>query len=300
MKLGKGLGWVVVCCIVFGPMAGAANISIIVSDPQFLPAMNSMVRNLDHEDGTRILPVLSTGSVQALSDLRRFDRIDAAVLPSDTMQYALSEGLVSDQISDLKILAKLGPLPVVIIARREIKSLADLQGKRIATGPAGSAAFVTGELIFNDAKISFTRVAAINSDSVTALQRGDADAAVLLDTGFAKSFTGAGDFHALAIPLTNGLAVSYTPAVVTEQQLPGLIATAEVIETVAVGLTLAVREPKKGSLRFATLRDFGAALFAAAEAGSLGENANLNASVPGWQRALVAEEALRLSSIQSE
>jgi hypothetical protein len=111
------------------------------------------------------------------------------------------------------------------VTKENIQNLTSLAGKRIATGPAQSAGFASGELIFSALEIPFLRVPVDGDDALLAIQNGTADAALILAQGsIAKSL------HVLPLPLPPLLAKTY--------QTTSIMSRGKKIETLSVGLEL--------------------------------------------------------------
>lgn len=264
-------------------------VTILSGEAAWLPISAAIAEKLDHENGLRILPVLGAGGVQALVDLSQIPSIDAAVVASDSLAYAKSQNLVSNDNNSLSYVAKLSPLDLVLITRSTIKNVTGLAGKRIATGPAQSAGFASGELLFNALEIPFKRIPKQGDAAIQALVDGQADAALILGTSFNKTMLANGKFQVLSLTMPPNLESVYQPALLNAQQLPGLIAKAGSVETISASLTLAVKDWPKGSPHAVNLAAFIAELY---KAQGDGLAVNLAASVPGWTRQKSTKELL--------
>jgi uncharacterized protein len=279
------------------PKSQSVYVNVLAGETAWLNQAAAIAEKLDHENGLRILPMLGAGGVQALLDLAEIPSIDAAIVASDSLAYAKSQNLISEKDASISYVAKLAPLEVVLLTRNDIKNVTALAGKRIATGPAQSATFATGEILFNALEIPFKRVPQQGDAALKALLAGQADAALILGTQFSKSTLGSGKFHILNIPMSPSLNAVYQPAILTSQQFPGLLAQNDSVETVASSLTLAVHNWPRGSNRYGILRVFEAELY---KAQGDGLSANLAAIVLGWTRHSSAQDLLDQTQIGSE
>jgi NMT1-like family len=288
------------CVFVNGAHAAAPQqelfINIVAGEATWLSQAAGLASKLDHENGLRILPILGAGGVQALQDLTRIQSVDAAIVSSDSLAYAKSQNLLPSGKDTLAYVAKLAPLELVLIARTDIKSVTTLAGKRIATGPAQSATFASGELLFNALEISFKRVPQQGDAALQALVSGQADAALVLGTSINIRRLPEGKYHVLSLAIPPDLQDVYQPAMLTSQQLPGLMEPNGTVETIAASLTLAVQNWPRNSPHTATLKIFEAELY---KAQSDGPTANLAAIVPGWTRHSSAQDLLDQTSIDS-
>ncbi len=298
-KLSAALG--VYCVVAISPLflakANAADtvLSIMAGEPEWMAGLAKLASQLDHENHLRILPVLGSGGVQALTDLMQIPNVDAAIVASDTLAYALAQNLIPESKS-VSYIAKLAPLDVVLIAKTELKNVTALAGKRIATGPAQSAGFATGEILFGALEIQFMRVPQQGELALAALLSGQADAALILGTSFQKSAMSDGRFHILDVPMPPTLNEVYQPAILNAEILPGLIAKGKTVESVSASLILAVQNWPRVSSHSSALKIFETELY---KSQTVGISENLAASVLGWNRHITAQDLLNKSQTKS-
>ena len=271
-------------------------IGLLAAEPQWLSAASKIATRLDHENGIRIVPILGAGGLRALNDLETLPVVDAAILTSDALIYASQQDILYGNQDKFSYIARLAAVDVVLIARRDIATIEGLQGKRIATGPAQSAAFATGELIFNGLNIQFTRVAKQDEGAIDALNNGDADAALILGTDISTAALSDGRFHVLKIQVPPQLAKIYQPAILTSRELPGLVVGKQSVETLATSLTLAVYDRPNDLVHVKSLQNFTTMMFKL----SIGDSGgNLAAAVPGWKRHADSQRVLNQSQASS-
>lgn len=273
--------------------ARPVTLGLMIGDSSAMTLGQMLVRDVSHEHGVRLVPMIGSGSVLSLHDLAAVPGVDAALVSSDAMAYARAHGLVRDP-GRYAALARLKPLELILVARRDLADLSSLNGQRIATGPAGSAAYASGELVFSVNTVQFQRVPLAGQDGLRALAEGRADAALVLgrDTDFTvlqEANRAGGGFHVLALPFAEALANTHSPVLIPASALPGLLAPGSDVESVAAALIVAVREPARGTAAFDRLRRFSRALYASPEATAAGNNPA--ARVPGWKASAAAAEA---------
>lgn len=264
-------------------------IGMLAAEAQWLPAANRIAAKLDHENGLRIVPMLGAGGVQAIQDLANLPMVDVAIISSDSLIYAAQQDLLRGQIDKFSYVARLDSLEVVLVARRDIRSVADLAGKHIATGPAQSATFATGELLFNAMNISFSRVAKQDEAAIDALNSGQADAALFLGTELSTAALSDGRFHVLSLQIPASLSKIYQPAILTTHNLPGLIIGNQNVETFSTSLALAVYDRPRDLVHTKALQNFETMIFKLSAGDRSG---NLAAAVPGWKRHADAQKIL--------
>lgn len=268
-------------------------IGLLASEPEYMPRVRQIARELRHDEGLRILPIVGDGSVQAVNDLLRLDSVDVALLPADAVAYTEGQGLIAGGSKKVAYVARMSSLPVMLVARKSIRNVTGLANKRISTGPAQSGAFATGELVLGNLGVPFVRVPKSGADGLAAMVSGEADAAIVLSTQNLDRLDPAA-YHILNLPLPSGLEALYAPAIVDTAPVRALANNASV-ETISVPLVLAVYNWPKGNPHGSKLKLFAQAFFQhATEPGQtlLEPGTNIAATVTGWQRLDTAEESL--------
>jgi uncharacterized protein len=274
-----------------------ATIGLLAAEPQWLDEASVVASALQHHNGMRVLPVLGLGAIQGLSDLSTLDSIDAAILPLDVLTYARAQGLAPARSGGISYLARLQPVTWVLLARKDYRTVADLSGTRLATGPTGSAGFVAGELLFNAANLSFSRVPLDGERALDALRDGKADAALVpLDVAAASTLS-ATDIHVLEVAVPPTLASTYIPAIMSAANLPHFLVGTSTRQSIAAPLAIMVFDWPKSSARSSRTKRFAKSLFEAPGLEAL--NTNLAATIPGWKRHASADAALAASSLQA-
>jgi hypothetical protein len=266
-------------------------LGVMAGEAQWLPVIRALARDLNHKQGLRLLPVLGEGSVQAVSDVLRLDGIDAALIPSDSIQYADAQGLLGRDSGKVMFLARLATLKVALVTRKTTKSIEELKAKRIATGPAQSAGFATGEWILGNQNIPFTRVAAAGPDALNALVRKEADAALILGTEDLRRLPNPEAYHVLPLPMTKELQEVYSPALLTGEELGTLASRGQPVETMATALVLAVFNWDQRNPHSDVLRRLADAMLEDTRSAE-SKMFNLAADVPGLTRHSAAVQAL--------
>ncbi len=256
----------------------------------------NFARALDHENDLRLLPIAGKGPVQTLTDVIYLRGVDAAILPSDTLAYAVKNQLLEGAPAKVSFIAKLASLDVHVLARGNVKSLADLEGKRVAAGSTGSGSFIAASLIFPAAGVTINEVPFEDAEAIAALKRGDVDAAVILSprpAALLRALKQNDGLHLVSVAAGGDLSEFYAPAILTSADYPGLLRKGESVETAAASLVLMVFNAPRNSERYYKLRRFTEALFDSLmpEDGAAA-GINLAADVPGWTRYVAAQEWL--------
>ena len=261
-----------------------------------------MARVLDEQDKLRVLPVLGKGPVQNVIDLLYLKSIDMGLVATDVPEfYKIQYG--TDITDRLRYIMKLYNDEIHIIASKEIKTIFDLEGKRIEAPK--DVGLYSAKAIFSRLKINVTFDTTYLNDDTGALQQvidGKADAWIV---GTAKVMPIARNLknedsrlHLVSIPYDKRLQDLYLPSEFTSDEYPNLIPAGEKVDTVAAGILLASFNWPEKTDRYVRVAKFVDALFS-----KIGEfskpprhpkwrEASITAVVPGWQRFKPAQDWL--------
>ena len=225
---------------------------------------SDMASVLDDGDKLRVLPILGKGSVQNLVDILRLKNIDMGFVTSDALEFAKTEYNIPDIPKRVRYIARLFHNDIHIVARKEIRSLQDLQGKRI---------FAERSIGFPAARIIFRRMG-IEADIDTqtdpdgGLQKllsGERDAwiaSVSKGAPVIKNIKNeAGKFHLLEIPYAKPLQDIYLPSSFSSEEYPNLVAKDTKVYALAVPTVLMVYNWPPESERYRRVARFVDALF---------------------------------------
>lgn len=186
-----------------------------------------------------VLPMLGDtgkGNIELLLDS---PRIDMAFVSTD----ALAEAKAGDGTlaARLQFVTRLFPQEVHILARSEIGGFADLAGKKVNLGPAGSNSAVTGATLFKALGID---VEALDLDIAAGIERvkqGSISAAVIVSGKPAPLIGGISKRHRLRllpVPFGPPLEAAYLPTRFAHADYPNLVPAGAEISTVATGTVL--------------------------------------------------------------
>src|SRR5271169_148301 len=160
--LGAGFIAALFCC---GPFAGAAR---YIAPPPPEVAVNRGVVELETgrgagisvrisedlanviDDGAtrRVLPVVGKGALENISDLSLLHGIDLAILQDDVLNYARQQNLLSGLEYRLSYIAKLYNEEFHLLARRDIKTVADLANQKVNVDLRGAGTEITASRLF--------------------------------------------------------------------------------------------------------------------------------------------------------
>ena len=256
------------------------------------------------DDGAtrRVLPVVGKGALENLTDLKLLRGIDMAILQTDVLDYARQQNLLPGVEAWTTYIAKLYNEEFHLLARQDIKTVADLANQKVNVDLRGAGTGITAARLFDLIKIPIT---AANDDQELALEklrRGEIAAVAFVTGKPAPIFlhlNGNDGLHFLAIPLNAAVTAAYVPTRLTAADYPGLVPNDQPIDTVAVGAVLLAANLQQGGDRYRNLVNFVEAFFTGFQ--SLLEpghhpkwrEVNITAELPGWRRFPPAEEWLQ-------
>jgi TRAP-type uncharacterized transport system substrate-binding protein len=259
-----------------------------------------MARVLDEKDKLRILPILGKGPVQNVIDIFYLKSVDMGLVATDVPEfYKIQYG--TDITNRLRYIMKLYNDEIHIIAPTEIKTVFDLEGKRIEAPK--DVGLYSAKAIFSRLNINVTYDSSRLNDDTGALQEvidGRADAWIV---GTAKVMPIARNLknenrrlHLVSIPYDRRLQDLYLPSEFTSDEYPNLIPPGESVETVAAGILLAVYNWPEKHERYQKVARFVDALFSRIDEFAKPprhpkwKEASISAVIPGWQRFKPAQE----------
>ena len=263
---------------------------------------SDMAKILNDMGKTRVLPILGVGSLQGMADVLYLEGIDMSIVQADALAYIKQNKLHQDVDNRIRYITKLHNSEVHLIARREIRTLADLQGKVVSFGERGSGELITGSTVLELAGVDVERVHEDRDRALEKLRDGRIDAMFIVTGKPADAvvdLTKESGLHLVPLEFTPELAEYYIPSQFTSKTYPNIIPDGEAVPTVAVGEVLAVYNWKSDTSRYAKLERFVNAFFnnfekfLAVSRHRKWKEVNLAAEVPGWTRFGPAERKLR-------
>jgi TRAP-type uncharacterized transport system substrate-binding protein len=225
---------------------------------------SDMAAVLDDGDKLRVLPILGKGPAQNLVDIIRLKNVDMGFVTSDALEFVKTENNIPDIANRIRYIAPLFHNDVHIVARQDIRTLQDLNGKRV---------FAERSIGLPSARIIFRRMgieADIESqtDPTGGLQKllnGERDAwiaSVSKNAPIIKDIKNeGGKFHLLSIPYDRPLQDIYLPSSFSSEEYPNLVPQGATVETVAASTVLMVYNWPPESERYKRVTRFVDALF---------------------------------------
>jgi uncharacterized protein len=256
------------------------------------------------DDGAtrRVLPVVGKGGLANITDLELLHGIDLAILQDDVMDYARQQNLFPGIENRMAYIAKLYNEEFHILARGNIKTVADLANQKVNVDLRGSGTEITAQRLFGLLNIPIVMTNDDPGVALEKLRRGEIAALALVSGRPAPIFRdliGEDNLHFLALPLNPAVTAAYVPARLTADDYPALIQYNHPVDTVAVGAVLVVADLQPRSDRYRNVANFVDAFFTGFQSLLLpGHNAkwhevNIAAELPGWRRFAPAADWLQ-------
>src|SRR5215468_206552 len=259
---------------------------------------SDMARVLD--DGElRVIPVLGKGPVRNAVDILYLKAIDMGLVAGDVPEFYKLQYKVPDISSRLRYIAKLYNNELHVIAPTSVKSIFDLEGKRITAQT---------DVGYYSAKVIFSRLGLKAqfdywTDDARAIQKlidGESDA-YITSTGKVFSLLRAVKnedrrLHLVPIPYDPRLLDLYLPTTLSDADYPNLLAPGEKIDTVATSVLLATFNWPEGGERYRRTAKFVDAFFSKIDEflkpprHPKWSESSINVKISGWERFKAADD----------
>ncbi len=268
----------------------------------YMTFANELAEVLDDGDNLRVLPIVSYGAASNLDDLLYLRGVDVAVTQSDVFEYFQTQRKTAGLQSRVHYIIRLPVSEVHILAKRNIRSVEDLRGKKVNFGPAGSGSSLTGAIIFQRAGVKVEQTQFDNAVALQKLRAGEIDALIRMVSkpiDFFAKIPAKDDFHLVPIPFTKTFSDYYTLTEFTKAEYPTLISEGDTTTGLGVPAVLAVYNWPRQSDRARRVQRMVERMFANWEKFQTAprhpkwKEVNLAATVPGWTRWGPAEDLLQ-------
>lgn len=256
---------------------------------------------LDDGDNLRILPIVSRGVRQNVIDLLYLKGVDVAVLYTDALDGFRKEGKIKNIDKRVNYISHLFLSGVHLIARPEIKSLKDLEGKKVGFQGRGTGVSVTSTIVYERAGVNVEPVYITNNQAIEQMKTGEMAALIYLVSKAHPSITGIDPklgFHLVPIPYDKFMDY-YVPMTFENTDYPNLVQPGERVESIAVPAVLAVYNWPRTSDRYRKVERFIQYYFDRFDKFKSPpfqkewKEINLSATVPGWTRYWLADQLLQ-------
>jgi uncharacterized protein len=260
--------------------------------------------------GVRVLPMLGNGGFQSVNDMLFMRGVDMGTVDQDTLALLKKKDprLYQDLQKQIHYIAKLYNAELHVLAKNDIRSLADLHGKVVNFHLKDSETHVTADNIFGMLRIPTQKTFFDTPQAIGKLVSGEISAVIML-TGAPQPPLGRlrreDGYHFVPISEASlpdrpmdAVLEDYLPAELTAELYPNLVEAGKPVPTIANRTLLAAYGWPEDSERYRRVARFVEAFFSKIdqfrEAGrhQKWKEINLAAEVPGWTRFKAAQDWL--------
>jgi TRAP-type uncharacterized transport system substrate-binding protein len=268
-----------------------------------------LAKALDDGENLRVLPIASYGAAGNVRDLLFLNGADAAITYVDSLAHARDVEKVPDLDKRLSYVMPMFQAELHVLVRPEIKSIADLAGRKVAFDTQGNGANVTGGIVLERLGVGVDKVYLNSALALAAMAKGEIAALVHVATKpgdlLARLHPELG-YHLLPVEYSDNLQDHYVPATLTSAEYPNLIPDGSVVRTISVQAVLIVPNAAPDSDRHRRNTRLVEHLFANFDRlrsppfqPGWGEM-NPAGAIPGWTRFAPAQELLAKAVAQSD
>ncbi len=282
----------------------ANTVSIIAGSPEetYLDITHDLAVLLN-DDNLRILPIAGMGGAQNIRDVLYLKGVDIGITSTQMLRYFASTGELSTALDQrLNYITRMFPEEMHVVAGRGVKTIEELNGKKVNFSDSGSSTQITARDVFGLLGIAVNEVNLSQADAITAIKNGEIAATVVFSgkpAGIFSHVSANDNLHLLEIPITRTLENVYSPAQLEQTLYPNLIDKGQTIQTIAVDAVLITNNWQPASDRYRRVAKFVEALFSRfAEFKKpprhpKWQEVDLSKELPGWQRFPAAQELLQ-------
>src|SRR3954471_1026399 len=199
-----------------------------------------MARVVSDGGVVQVLPIVTRGPTENVNDLLYLKGVDAAIINSDALEEYKSQ--VPQIQQRIVCILNLFPSELHVFVRPEIRTLADLAGKKVNFNTQGTAAAYSGPLIFSRLGINVEKMFIPHPVALEQMKRGEIDGVVFVTTkpvdAFAKGKWEEG-FKFLPVEYGPKFADYYLPSYLEPADYPNLVTKEQRIATISVPTILA-------------------------------------------------------------
>jgi TRAP-type uncharacterized transport system substrate-binding protein len=257
-----------------------------------------MARVLD-DNNVRVLTVLGKGPVHNVVDVLYHKSIDMGIVVADVPEFYRLQYKIPDITSQLRYIAKLYNNEIHVVAPTSVKSIFDLQGKRIVAST--DVGYYAAKVIFN--RLNMNATFDYWTDDARAIQKivdGEAEA-YIGSTGKIFGLLRAVKnedhrLHLVAVPYDRRLQDLYLPTTLSSDDYPNMLAPGETIDTIAVSDLLVTFNWPEKSDHYLRVANFVNAFFSKFDEFQKPprhpkwKEASIAAVIPGWTRFKPAQD----------
>jgi len=267
----------------------------------FIKYASDIAKVLDDGDRLRVIPMVTYGAVGNVNDLLYLKGVEIAITQSDVLEYFKTELNTPNLDKRIQYIAPLFNAEVHVCAKPEFKTLQDLKGRKVAFNTRGSAANLSGQIVFRRLNVPVEPIFINNAVALEQMKTGDLAAVVHVvakPNDIFAAIKGEPPCRFLPVEYSDAFSDFYIPTTLTAEDYPAMLPRGGSVATIAVPAVLAVFNWPKGGEHYRKVARFTENFFAKFEQlqkppfQPKWKEINLAGTVPGWTRHQVAEDVL--------
>lgn len=265
----------------------------------YLVLAGELAAVLDKRPDLRVLPIMGYGAVQNLEDILFLQGIDVGMLHSDIPAYLKLTRKYPGIEPRLTFIVRLYDEPFHILARREIATVQELNGRKVVLGAPGTGSDLSARTLMMLLDVKPEYVHAEWKAGVDMLRSGGAVAMIYPTrkvSSFLRGLEGVERLHLLPLTGTPATHKTYEAAELTGEEYPNLISTGRTVHTLQLATGLVGFNWPPSHERYKHLSKFTTALFesldelAKAPRHEVWRQIDVDAPLLGWSRFAPAQE----------
>jgi TRAP transporter TAXI family solute receptor len=274
----------------------------------FIKFAAELASALNDGDDLRVLPVVTNGATDNVTDLLYLKGIDVAILHADVLEEYNVRRNITNISKRVSYISQLYVSEVHLYVRPEINSIQDLEGKTVGLHVKGAGQTTTGPIVFERNGVTPKFVFVNNKVGLEKMKTGEFAAIVHnggKPNGLISNLKPESGFKLLPIPYEDKFADYYVPSSFTHDDYPNLIKEGESVETLGIPVVFGVYNWQPGTPRYRKVERFIEYYFKHFDRlrkppfDPKWKSVNLGANVPGWTRFPVAQKLLDEMSVEA-
>src|SRR5689334_6719943 len=203
----------------------------------------------------RVLPILGSGSVQAVADILLLKGVDAGIVRKDTLAYLDRKDFANNIRNQFVYVTKMFNEEMHVLAPQSVRNMNDLDGRTVAVDLPDGSTFLPAINVFEHLGIKPHLLYIEPRIALDMLRRGEIDA-ILAVEGKPLQWLGQvndPNLHLVPVAYDKSLRDEYLPSQLTAEDYPNLIAPGTPVETISAEAVLASYNWQPGSDRYRRL-----------------------------------------------
>jgi TRAP transporter TAXI family solute receptor len=257
----------------------------------------------------RVIPLASDGAMGNVRDVLLLRGVDLGITSLQALNAIKASAKYGPNLE--RRIAYIAPLtvgPLHVLVRNEVKSVKDLNGKKVNVLQKGSGTSNYGIQIFKALGVEIIPVNHTHNDAVQLMRSGEIDAALCvcpIPVPAMSAIKPEFGFKYLEVPYTPELEETFLPASLNHEHYPNLVPPGTKVQTVGTSTVLIAYNWQPGSERYRKIEKFVDAFFSNIEKlrkpphPPAWKDTNIAASVRGWHRFPAAQQWLDRQAAQA-